>query len=316
MKLFSFAIGCALAITAVGCSDTAAPEKTGTGSPHDVDHHPEYLNGQYDLSQWGNGQYCGAVRAKAESCGLEFTLHNETCTEPDNDEDRCVSTCVAQASCSELTAVACDSAAPGLGACMSDCEPKFTCTDGTEIPASYECDAYQDCTDNSDEHGACPQPYTCSDGEQIPANYYCDGYNDCTDGGDEGTTCPNYEPPFACGDGEEIPASYKCDDYEDCANGADEGPSCPNYQPPFVCGDGSEIQASWVCDDYQDCSDNSDEVGCPGSGGGEEVPGASFVCFDGTEIQGSWECDGYPDCADGDDEDDHCPMTRICGSAM
>jgi len=60
----------------------------------------------------------------------------------------------------------------------------FLCDNGEEIPADWENDGYEDCSDGSDESGA-TGTFTCDSGEQIPADWENDGEEDCSDGSDE-----------------------------------------------------------------------------------------------------------------------------------
>lgn len=92
----------------------------------------------------------------------------------------------------------------------------FTCTDGTQIPETYQCDEEPDCPDGSDELG-CPS-FTCADATSIPLGQQCNGYPECPDLSDE-QDCPGQ---FTCGDGFGIPLAYQCDGYPDCADESDE----------------------------------------------------------------------------------------------
>ncbi|MAU85829.1 MAG: hypothetical protein CMA21_04430 [Euryarchaeota archaeon] len=60
----------------------------------------------------------------------------------------------------------------------------FLCDNGEEIPADWENDGYEDCSDGSDESGGM-DTFTCDSGEQIPADWENDGEEDCSDGSDE-----------------------------------------------------------------------------------------------------------------------------------
>ena len=60
----------------------------------------------------------------------------------------------------------------------------FLCDNGEEIPADWENDGYEDCSDGSDESGGMGT-FTCDSGEQIPADWENDGEEDCSDGSDE-----------------------------------------------------------------------------------------------------------------------------------
>lgn len=61
-------------------------------------------------------------------------------------------------------------------------ELPFTCADGEEIPATWECDSYADCDDGSDEAGC---PFFCYDGTELDTSKVCDGEDDCSTGEDE-----------------------------------------------------------------------------------------------------------------------------------
>ena len=60
----------------------------------------------------------------------------------------------------------------------------FVCDNGEEIPAYWENDGYEDCSDGSDENDE-GSTFTCDNGEEIPANWENDGEEDCSDGSDE-----------------------------------------------------------------------------------------------------------------------------------
>jgi len=60
----------------------------------------------------------------------------------------------------------------------------FVCDNGEEIPADWENDGEEDCSDGSDENDE-GSTFTCDDGEEIPADWENDGEEDCSDGSDE-----------------------------------------------------------------------------------------------------------------------------------
>ncbi|PIK49520.1 putative atrial natriuretic peptide-converting enzyme-like [Apostichopus japonicus] len=66
----------------------------------------------------------------------------------------------------------------------------FTCQNGNCIPATWECDNWDDCGDSSDENhcsGDCPSNNVrCPNGWKcIPNSWICDDYDDCGDNWDE-----------------------------------------------------------------------------------------------------------------------------------
>ena len=91
--------------------------------------------------------------------------------------------------------------------------PPFLCGNLREVPASFRCDAYNDCGDASDEADC----FKCSDGNGT-ANLLteCDGTPQCADGSDE-SSC------FTCAsDGLLIRSNWVCDQFADCADASDE----------------------------------------------------------------------------------------------
>jgi hypothetical protein len=62
----------------------------------------------------------------------------------------------------------------------------FVCDNGEEIPAEWENDGWEDCSDGSDENEqSAGATFTCDNGETIPASWEDDGEEDCSDGSDE-----------------------------------------------------------------------------------------------------------------------------------
>jgi hypothetical protein len=69
---------------------------------------------------------------------------------------------------------------------ISEEEAVFVCDDGEEIPADWENDGWEDCSDGSDENEEqAGGTFTCDNGEVIPASWENDGEEDCSDGSDE-----------------------------------------------------------------------------------------------------------------------------------
>lgn len=77
---------------------------------------------------------------------------------------------------------------------------QFRCANALCIPATFHCDGYHDCSDESDEANctaiACPDnKFLCPRGgpngqaKCIVKSKLCDGKRDCDDGTDEETAC-------------------------------------------------------------------------------------------------------------------------------
>jgi hypothetical protein len=174
----------------------------------------------------GASGICGQIDALLRACGLAYTL-NYGCPEPTTEYEICVSSCYARLTCDELIlgGYCGDNGAilPGTEACYDACDAlEFTCGDSSTIPASWECDFEEDCSDGSDEDG-CPA-YVCDDGERIPLFWECDGIVDCSAGEDE-EGCPD-RAIFTCRDGTTISIRFACDNVQHCPDGSDEGNTC------------------------------------------------------------------------------------------
>ena len=133
-----------------------------------------------------------------------------------------------------------------------DVEAVFICDDGEEIPADYENDGMDDCSDGSDENihdwtdydgGYCEWisedtwwkcKYSEEDEDWDSMWYYCENHDvdwHCTD--DKGQSADHEhsangtewsEPEvFVCDNGDEIPMNYVNDGWDDCGDGSDEG---------------------------------------------------------------------------------------------
>ncbi|XP_033628045.1 suppressor of tumorigenicity 14 protein homolog [Asterias rubens] len=188
----------------------------------------------------------------------------------------------------------------------------FTCSDGTCIEASMQCDWYYDCNDQSDEHQHCKYTgFTCEDGQGLVADaWLCDGQSDCQDNSDEkqencikpkcdSSKCDN---GTVCLDDSQV-----CDGVKDCQDGSDEEQEdCDSMRATcFRCDAGKRcIKSSWVCDNLADCEDFSDEM--PETCGydvNDRCWTGAFLCGHGYFcVPQKWRCDEEDDCGDNSDE--------------
>ncbi|CAN7993050.1 unnamed protein product [Ixodes hexagonus] len=179
---------------------------------------------------------------------------------------------------------------------------------GACIPATYWCDGYQDCSDNSDERNcgavACPaNGFRCGNGKCVESTWLCDGYNDCGDHSDElnctRRNCTSEE--YQCRANYCIPIYWRCDSEKDCPDNDDEE-NCNLVQCPSGydrCKDGQCFSHDWRCDGQADCKDSSDELDCGASTGC--LP-EDFHCANKECIDQKFRCDRRVDCEDGSDE--------------
>ena len=134
----------------------------------------------------------------------------------------CAWDCMQKASCAQIKTSYCDDAFNSYAGCLNECNslpPPFTCDDGSQIDARWQCDGVADCPNGEDEN--CVQgTFTCDSGATIPAAWQWDQVLDCTGGEDE-RDCPG-APMIACDTGESIPASSECNGVADCPQGEDE----------------------------------------------------------------------------------------------
>ena len=132
-----------------------------------------------------------------------------------------------------------------------DVEAVFICGDGEEIPADWENDGFDDCSDGSDEN---IHDWTDYDGgycEWISEDTWwkCKYSEEDEDWDSMWYYCENHDVDWHCTDDKGQSA-----DYEHSANGTE-------WSEPeiFVCDNGDEIPMSYVNDGWDDCGDNSDE---------------------------------------------------------
>jgi hypothetical protein len=134
----------------------------------------------------------------------------------------CAWACAQKATCAQIKNSYCADAVNSYRGCLNECKsppPLFTCDDGSQIDARWQCDGAADCPNGEDE--VCAQgTFTRDSGVTIPAAWQCDQVIDCTGGEDE-RDCTG-APMISCDTGESIPASRECNGVEDCPNGEDE----------------------------------------------------------------------------------------------
>ena len=173
----------------------------------------------------------------------------------------------------------------------------FICDDGEEIPADWENDGFDDCSDGSDENihdwtdydgGYCEWisedtwwkcKYSEEDEDWDSMWYYCENHDGdwhCTD--DKGQSA-DYEHSadgtewsepeiFVCDNGDEIPMSYVNDGWDDCGDNSDEGVEEQDETPlnrTFVVTSDAEFDFAGSFDDYSivlaNCVEETDDMG-------------------------------------------------------
>jgi hypothetical protein len=150
---------------------------------------------------------CSQLVSKLESCNLA-QRSGATCSGYtfDDEHERCVMRCMAQAQCVTLRSLLCndgqydpnDRALNCILACNQQ-RPTFQCADGSgQYTENDKCDYFEDCDDASDEAN-CPV-FQCGDGREILEADKCDGFPDCLGGEDE----------EGCPEGRDAPVELTC----------------------------------------------------------------------------------------------------------
>lgn len=109
------------------------------------------------------------------------------------------------------------------------CGPdKFACTNGYCIPASWRCDSYADCEDESDEmnctHCSASTLFLCyANGRCMHQKFHCDGRTQCPGGADEDNCPPCSSSQFLCAVEQTcIDQTVVCNGHSDCVDDSDE----------------------------------------------------------------------------------------------
>ena len=133
----------------------------------------------------------------------------------------------------------------------------FVCDNGEEIPADWENDGGEDCSDGSDENSSNYNWMDYDDGycewegneEGSSDRWYCKNSEEDEDWDTYWYYCENHSPDWHCTD--DLGLSP---DHENSANGTEW-----EEEEVFVCDNGDEIPMEYVNNDWDDCGDGSDE---------------------------------------------------------
>ncbi len=156
-------------------------------------------SGASGASRRGAAGECARIADVLAGCGLSPAGQSVLCGDPRSAFVQCFTACLLQGDCSELSLLFCAGphAQPSsLSNCLLGCDAiQYTCSDGTLVRGSHQCDSYPDCFDGGDEAGCSAHPdFVCPDGVAAPGGR-CDGFTDCTDASDE-LACPVLGAPI------------------------------------------------------------------------------------------------------------------------
>lgn len=179
----------------------------------------------------GSEPYCVAYQQLLHSCELVTEGQYKGCISYLDTAEVCERACLQGVSCDDMEADFCDGEG-SLRDCLEECVgiSPFVCNDGTEIDSECLCDFLIDCPDGEDEVDCddFEPSYKCRTvNEAVPESRYCDGHIDCSDASDEPGACAQ---GIVCDEDYELPPYFVCDGFVDCYDEADEPPGCVTEQ--------------------------------------------------------------------------------------